>query len=85
MRFYRVLPRRHLSDPQNALTGGVTTVTIEPIEERRVAHSVKIRLSVLRKGKVAAVVSNKTLGQWLEEAIAEKIKREQKLNEEVQR
>lgn len=67
------------------MTTGITTVTIEPMEERRVAHSVKIRLSILRKGKVAAVVSNKTLGQWLEEAIAEKIEREQKLNKEVQR
>jgi uncharacterized membrane protein len=55
------------------------------MEERRVAHSVKIRLSILRKGKVAAVVSNKTLGQWLEEAIAEKIERERNLNKEVQR
>ena len=57
---------------------GVTSVTIQVMEEPRVAHSVKIRLSILRKGKVAAVGANKTLGQWLEEAILEKIEREKK-------
>jgi len=55
------------------------------MEEQRVTHSIKVKLSILRKGRVAAVASNKTLGQWLEEAILEKIDREQKLNEEVQR
>ena len=53
--------------------------------EPRVAHSVKIKLSILRKGKVAAVVSNNTLGRWLEEAILEKIDREQRLDKEVQK
>jgi hypothetical protein len=66
------------------LTIGVTIVTIEVMEEPRVAHSIKIKLSILRKGKVAAVSANKTLGRWLEEAIAEKIEREEKLNKEVQ-
>ena len=61
---------------QNPLTIGVTTVTIQAMEEPRVAHSIKIKLSILRKGKVAAVIQNKTLGQWLEEAIVEKIDRE---------
>ena len=60
------------------MTNGVTGVTIGTMEEKRVAHSVKIRLSVLRKGRIAAVTANKTLGQWLEEAIQEKIQREQK-------
>jgi len=55
------------------------------MEEPRVAHSIKIKLSILRKGKVAAVTQNKTLGQWLEEAIVEKIDREQKLSKEVQK
>ena len=68
-----------------SLTIGVTTVTIEAMEEPRVAHSIKIKLSILRKGKVAAVTQNKTLGQWLEEAIMEKIEREQKLNKEVEK
>ena len=32
----------------------------------------------LHQAKVAAVTQKKTLGQWLEEAIAEKIEREKK-------
>ena len=47
-------------------------------EEKRVTHSIKIRLSLLKKAKIAAVTCDKTLGQWLEEAIAEKIKKEAK-------
>jgi hypothetical protein len=46
------------------------------MEEPRVAHSVKMKLSVLRKRKVVAVSLNKTLGQWLEEAIEEEVQRE---------
>jgi hypothetical protein len=52
------------------------------MEEQKVTHSIKIKLSILRKGKVAAVSANKSLGQWLEEAILEKIDREQELNKE---
>jgi hypothetical protein len=40
-----------------------------------VTHSIKIRLSIPRKAKIAAVSVSKTLGQWLEEAITEKIER----------
>ena len=40
---------------------------------------------VLHKARVAAVTQKKTLGQWLEEAIIEKIEKEQKGIEEVQR
>jgi len=47
----------------------------------RVTHSIKIRLSILRKAKIAAISVNKTLGQWLEEAIAEKIEREKNTQE----
>ena len=64
------------------LTLGVTFVTMWPMEEQKVTHSIKIKLSILRKGKVAAVSANKSLGQWLEEAILEKIDREQELNKE---
>ncbi len=32
---------------------------------------------VLHKARVAAVTRKKTLGQWLEEAVVEKIEREQ--------
>jgi hypothetical protein len=40
---------------------------------------------VLHQARVAAVTQKKFLGQWLEEAIVEKIEREQKLNKEKQR
>jgi hypothetical protein len=50
-------------------------------EEKRVTHSIKIKLSLLKKAKIAAVTDDKTLGQWLEEAIAEKITREHKRKE----
>ena len=68
--------------PQH-LTIVVTNVTIRVMEEPRVIHSIKIKLTILRKGKVAAVTSDKTLGQWLEEAIMEKIERERNLIKEV--
>lgn len=55
------------------------------MEEQRVTHSVKIKLSILRRGKIAAVSANKSLGQWLEEAILEKTEREGKLSKEGQR
>ena len=40
---------------------------------------------ILHQAHVAAVTQKKTLGQWLEEAIVEKIEREQKLSREVQK
>ena len=55
------------------------------MEEPRVAHSIKIRLSILRKARVAAITVNKTLGKWLEEAIVEKIKREQESGKEAEK
>ncbi|MFC1920014.1 Lrp/AsnC family transcriptional regulator, partial [Chloroflexota bacterium] len=39
----------------------------------RVSHSIKINLDELRKAKSAAATERKTLGQWLEEAIEEKL------------
>jgi hypothetical protein len=63
---------------KDLLTDDVTSVTISTMEEKKVAHSIKVKLSVLHKGRIAAVTANKTLGQWLEEAIQEKIQREQK-------
>jgi len=47
--------------------------------------SVRMDPEVLHKARIAAVTRKKTLGQWLEEAIVEKIEREQKLDAEVQR
>jgi len=49
-------------------------------EEAKTPRNIRIRPSVLHQGRVAAVTQKKSLGQWLEEAIAEKIEREQKLN-----
>lgn len=54
-------------------------------KEARPTTSVRIKLDILHQARVAAVSQKKTLGQWLEEAIMEKIEREQKPNEEVQR
>ena len=40
--------------------------------------SIRIKPDALQQARDAAVASKKTLGQWLEEAITEKIQREQK-------
>jgi predicted HicB family RNase H-like nuclease len=40
--------------------------------------SIRIDLDILHKARVAAVTQRKTLGQWLEEAILQRLKREQK-------
>lgn len=40
--------------------------------------SIRIDPEVFHKAKVAAVSAKKTLGEWLEEAILEKIEREKK-------
>jgi len=39
---------------------------------------------ILHQARVAAITQKNTLGRWLEEAIAEKIEREQKLSKEGQ-
>ncbi len=44
--------------------------------------SVRMNREVLYQARVAAVIKKKTLGQWLEEAILEKIKREQRVRKE---
>ena len=38
--------------------------------------SIRINPNVLHQAKIAAVTAKKTLGEWLEEAIKEKIDRE---------
>jgi len=53
-------------------------------EERRAARGIKIKLGMLRRGRVAALASNKAVLQWLEEAIPEKIDRETKHSKEGQ-
>jgi predicted HicB family RNase H-like nuclease len=47
-------------------------------DEVRESKSIKMRPSVVKKARIEAVTSNKTLGEWLEEAIEEKIAREEK-------
>ena len=47
--------------------------------------SIRANPEVLHQARVAAVTQKKMLGQWLEEAIVEKIEREQKLSKEGQK
>ncbi|MBA7566730.1 hypothetical protein ES708_08425 [subsurface metagenome] len=47
-------------------------------EEVRKSLTVKMKPSIVKKARVGAVISEKTLGEWLEEAIDEKAEREQK-------
>jgi predicted HicB family RNase H-like nuclease len=46
--------------------------------------SIRANPEVLHQARLASVSQKKTLGQWLEEAISEKIEREQKLTKEGQ-
>jgi len=45
--------------------------------EAREPRSIKIKPSILRKARQEAIEQGKTLGRWLEDAIEEKIEREQ--------
>jgi len=47
-------------------------------KEIRQSRSMKIKPSVLRKAHHRAIESQKRLGEWVEAAIEEKIKRERK-------
>jgi len=47
-------------------------------EELRKPRSIKIRPSILRKAHHRAIESQKRIGEWVEEAIEEKIEREEK-------
>ena len=54
---------------------------VEPVlmaEEPRQARSIKIRPSILRKAHHRAIESDKTLGEWMEEAVEEKAAREER-------
>ena len=42
----------------------------------RAAKAIRMKEEVYHEARVAAVVSRKSLGQWIEEAIAEKLQRE---------
>ena len=47
-------------------------------EESKQPRSIKIRPSVLRKAHHRAIESQKRLGEWIEDAIEEKVEREEK-------
>ena len=47
-------------------------------EEIRQSRSIKIRPSILRQAHHRAIESQKRVGEWVEDAIEEKIEREQK-------
>jgi len=51
-------------------------------EEVRRTIGIKLRPSIVRKARVKAAYSDKRLGKWVEEAIEEKVAREER--EEIQ-
>lgn len=51
-------------------------------QETKEPRNIRIRPNVLHQAHIAAVIQKKTLGQWFEEAILEKIEREQKFGKE---
>jgi len=51
--------------------------TGRPKTGRKPNTSIRVDLETLHQARVAAVTQKKTMGQWLEEAILEKIQREQ--------
>ena len=53
-------------------------------KERRPICAIRMKPDILQQARVAAVTLKKTLGQWLEEAIAEKIERQKKSSKEAQ-
>jgi len=46
--------------------------------EIRKSLSIKMRPSIVKKARIRAVSSDKTLGEWMEEAIEEKAAREER-------
>ena len=47
-------------------------------EEARESRSIKIKPSILRNAHHAAIEKGKSLGRWIEDAIDEKIEREER-------
>jgi hypothetical protein len=47
-----------------------------PQDTERRAKTIRMKEDAYHRARVAAVTSRKSLGQWLEEAIAEKLERE---------
>ena len=48
-------------------------------EEMRQGRTIKIKPSFLRRAHVSAILLEKGVGRWVEEAIEEKLAREQKM------
>jgi len=46
-------------------------------DEIRKSLSIKMRPSIVKKARIRAVSSDKTLGEWMEEAVGEKAAREE--------
>ena len=71
-------------------TSGNSPNVIEAIKTAKMKgaktpRNIRIRLSVLYQARVAAVIQKKTLEQWLDEAIIEKVDKEQKQGKEIQK
>ena len=47
-----------------------------PDKSRRVAKTIRMREDVYHQARITAVISGKSLGQWIEEAVLEKVHRE---------
>lgn len=47
--------------------------------QQRTAKTIRMNEEAYHQARVASVSSKKSLGQWLEEAITEKLQREQKV------
>ena len=45
---------------------------------KRESRSIKIQPAILRKARIRAIESEKTLGEWLEQAIEEKVTKEER-------
>jgi len=50
--------------------------TGRPKTGRKPNTSIRVDLDILHQARIAAVTQKKTMGQWLEEAILEKVERE---------
>ena len=53
-----------------------TVDTMTAKNEPRKLTAIRLKPSAQRRAKIAAVTTGKTLGEWIEEAIQEKIERE---------
>ena len=52
-------------------------------EEVRQSRNIKMKPNILRKAYHSAIESQKRLGEWIEEAIEEKLAREEKEEKEL--